>query len=526
MIKTINKYIVLGSLLVLLPNIFWAQAYNCTKYNDAYRKTSHNSYEPNGANDNSNSLAEVLNHTTSIEIDIYDDAFFDFTPITFLYTPNPGDWYVRHFNNFAMNNHPALLPHINDNVCGNGNENFGICLNDINTWSNNNPGHEVITLFIDKKQDWNVRTQGGEPIDLDATLTNIFGNKLYTIADFTGNVTTPRQAAAEDLWPTLKDVKGKIICVLTGSNDVLEDYVEDRFNNAVAFVAPTADDHNDIIINGQPGTPDGFDATSKQWVVFFNFDEEHNKSPRYTEDVDALNFVSRTYELRDNIVLGINPYAIELTDNDDFQAGINREVNFIAMHNFKETNFHGGIMQGPYINNANVTLPSNKFTTRYVHSSFGISQVASLTLKAPANNETLTIPSGSAFEMTAGISVCLKPGFYAHGGSNLDVFISSCGPLSKVSFAEANSDVQESFFASEAGAELEVFPNPSNGKFQLRRLPKNAVAEVISLDGKSLQTHRPTSESMELDLSHLTNGIYLLKVVSGNELTTRKLVKK
>lgn len=61
--------------------------------------------------------------------------------------------------------------------------------------------------------------------------------------------------------------------------------------------------------------------------------------------------------------------------------------------------------------------------------------------------------------------------------------------------------------------DFSVYPNPSNGQFQLSfgaQLPLQY--EVLTLSGKVLELGTPTSASVQLDLQQVPAGVYLLKV--------------
>jgi hypothetical protein len=75
----------------------------------------------------------------------------------------------------------------------------------------------------------------------------------------------------------------------------------------------------------------------------------------------------------------------------------------------------------------------------------------------------------------------------------------------------------------------ELFPNPSNGKisFNYQLEVPNAEVQVFDLNGKLLKTHIISDREglVKLDLTHLSSGMYLVKLVSGAKLiSTEKLI--
>jgi hypothetical protein len=74
---------------------------------------------------------------------------------------------------------------------------------------------------------------------------------------------------------------------------------------------------------------------------------------------------------------------------------------------------------------------------------------------------------------------------------------------------------------------IKVFPNPSNGHFEASLPGKNhaATIKVFDLGGRAVfqQTVLPGASSVSLDLSHFHAGIYLLQIVSDNQLHHQKI---
>lgn len=160
-------------------------------YQEVFQPTCHNCYEIEVARAmGANTFKEVLNSVKNVEVDFWDtrDAVSGGVP---------REWYVRHSAG-------TLFQSGNDNNCtgnGNGTNNLGACLNDVKQWSDSHPGHDPITLFLDKKQGWSSVSSGRRPSDLDNLVESILGNKLYKPAALQGSYPTLRQAAKARTWP-------------------------------------------------------------------------------------------------------------------------------------------------------------------------------------------------------------------------------------------------------------------------------------------------------------------------------------
>lgn len=144
----------------------------------------------------------------------------------------PGEWYVYHvdFPGFDGTSCPTL----------------GACLGQIDAWHLANPGHEVLTVFLDVKDA--PRAPGHDPAALDARVEGALApGALFRPADLLARcpgATSLRQAVGGACgWPSLGELQGKIAVVITGgdvcsgSSAVLA-YVGGDAGGRAAFVAP------------------------------------------------------------------------------------------------------------------------------------------------------------------------------------------------------------------------------------------------------------------------------------------------
>lgn len=74
-----------------------------------------------------------------------------------------------------------------------------------------------------------------------------------------------------------------------------------------------------------------------------------------------------------------------------------------------------------------------------------------------------------------------------------------------------------------------IYPNPTNGKATIRFdgvLSKEASLEIYSLTGKLIKTYQNAQNNMEIDLSDLSNAVYIVRVKDGNGSKTIRLTKQ
>jgi hypothetical protein len=103
------------------------------------------------------------------------------------------------------------------------------CLTTIKGWSDQHPGHVPITVWFEIKD-----STGGMPIDdlllVDDTILDVFPPDRVLTPDFVrGNHDTLRAAIETDGWPTLGEIRGKIVfAILNGDHDAVPAYTFDN----------------------------------------------------------------------------------------------------------------------------------------------------------------------------------------------------------------------------------------------------------------------------------------------------------
>jgi hypothetical protein len=114
------------------------------------------------------------------------------------------------------------------------------------------PGHEVFTLFLDAKDRFHVTPSASQSAEkLDALLGRVLGaDSLFRPQDLVAwaaaiarergerDVASLRDAVGRFGWPTLRELRGKFVVVLTGPSDALDSYAdESRATKRGAFLS-------------------------------------------------------------------------------------------------------------------------------------------------------------------------------------------------------------------------------------------------------------------------------------------------
>lgn len=257
---------------------------------EVYQIMSHNTYSPGHTNE----FINALEHVNAIEIDIWH---------THNYLPIGGhkqDWYVRH----------ATVG--NDNTCKAAEENSKTlreCLSNLRAWHDSKIeqgiGHNLITVFIDVKQQWSSITSERTPKDLDTLIKSIIGEENIYKPSFLGVHESLRQAAKENKWPKLHDLRNHFLFILTGQsytkilfgekNKELDEYIEGTDPGRVFFVCPNLASPSEI-----EGTVSGFQVEANENVICYNIKKTNfdlSSAKQVGELIRQNNFLSHIWGL-------------------------------------------------------------------------------------------------------------------------------------------------------------------------------------------------------------------------------------
>lgn len=243
------------------PNSVYAHLHS-RKFEDLYFMQSHNTY------DHGVSISNWLDQGfRSFELDVQSDR------------DGGTGW-----NNDANGPFVAHWPHeVGDKICSaQDNDRLGNCLNDMARWLGQNPNEGPLLVFIDMKMYWDSNAIR----KLDVKINQLIGNLLYRPRDlyeyavgqpFPGSQTL-RSAVSSRGWPTMGNLKGKIIIAYTGGTDVnvnqgmsgALEYHLDRDQLPYGFFCPDVEDDDEEL---EPNSKvDGMGNFASQFVVCSNLE--------------------------------------------------------------------------------------------------------------------------------------------------------------------------------------------------------------------------------------------------------------
>jgi subtilisin family serine protease len=149
-----------------------------------------------------------------------------------------------------------------------------------------------------------------------------------------------------------------------------------------------------------------------------------------------------------------------------------------------------------------------------------------------------TIFSGGNANYNAGSSVILKPGFHARSEANFRAFIQNCEvsggtdsfASKKIIKISENSESENEELKSiiiDRSSFLNIYPNPSNGLFNIQSSSKIISYTVKNSFGKQIMFEKSNNQKVNIDISRFPVGLYFLSLqIENGELITKKILKK
>lgn len=158
-------------------------------------------------------------------------------------------------------------------------------LGELREWAERTPGHDVVTLYLDLKK---VQPGGAFAGGLEEYLSAYLIRPLYQPADLMGDQASVRDGALVHGWPTLGELRGKFIIVLSGDDEAKQLYAADDPRNRLCFSDKSCE-------------PDEVPQSSTR--VFFNYhlyqDDKSKWCPVFQGQVANPASVVRGYVIND-----------------------------------------------------------------------------------------------------------------------------------------------------------------------------------------------------------------------------------
>lgn len=479
-------------------------AINCAKFYDAYRLACHNCFQKDIVSPFDGGFYQALYYTRVVEADIHNGA--------------SGTWYVAHTGSSDNNN------------CGHntsGNNGLSYCLADLQAWHTANPGHDPIVMHIDLKDDFN---SSHTPLMLDNLLMSMFSLfPIYKPKDLLGTYTDMRLAAQDNNWPSMGDLQGKFIFVLTGGPKV-NGYISDRGLDAIAFAAGNVNHYNDAIT-----LPDIWSGYENR-IVFsnINLDDMSNHGGNVAHQNRFINRVWDATTFGQPAVLSNGDYSNAITEN----------INHIAVKDIDGSYNPSGNPVNGILPSAGITNPV--LSQDHIYSSYAnVTQTAVQTLSAI----NLIVEPGAHYRMMAGTSINMIGEVAFKANSDVGAKIDNCSSASYLRHAGQEELSQEQIERimnelskdlythvpndKEKIVRLAVYPNPANDIINISYNNFSIIDAVFTLHdltGRIIKTktYSPQYEGVQgfsVDIKELHDGIYLYTLQVGGQDFNGKITK-
>jgi len=181
-----------------------------------------------------------------------------------------------------------------------------------------------------------------------------------------------------------------------------------------------------------------------------------------------------------------------------------------------------------------IVVPVNQTVTGVVPSPLDLCFDATDTLTVAGGGNTFTVQSGGSVTMIAGMSILYLPGTTVNPGGYMHGYITTtndfCGSLPETMVSVVTKDEPMYPLLTTNESRFMVYPNPTTGSFilaQKDRQPMEKIrVELFRLNGQKVLEKELFGEVMhEFSLLDHPAGIYILKVISGDEPETFKVIR-
>jgi len=140
----------------------------------------------------------------------------------------------------------------------------------------------------------------------------------------------------------------------------------------------------------------------------------------------------------------------------------------------------------------------------------------------PGTNWVVGTGATSEYTLVRKATVQAGTTSWATGATQWDVF-----PQNTFSqFGNHAMNICTNSIEDETGWEMTIYPNPTSGILNITSEVNNYSLQIIDLTGKAVVNKTNLSESIQIDLTDLHNGIYLIKVNNGTHQVTKRVILK
>jgi hypothetical protein len=160
---------------------------------------------------------------------------------------------------------------------------------------------------------------------------------------------------------------------------------------------------------------------------------------------------------------------------------------------------------------------------------------AANTITTAGGGTTFIVQNGAFVYLVAGNSIQMLPGTHFQSGSYVHAYIDQSGEFCsnpKAIIAEEEPEPETlPFELTESESFFRIYPNPNTGQFTLELKEVKDFSfisvEIFSLVGESvMKVELPEMKQYLFDLSAQPRGVYIIRIISGDEIGIERVIRQ
>ena len=423
-----------------------------------------------------------------------------------------------------------------------------ITFNSINiSWSasSDNIGVTGYNVYID-----DVLTSQTSSSITNTTISNLSTNTDYNFTIVAKDLINNRSDSAAINGKTLEDTEAPSIPTnLSISNEtdssVKVSWTPSTDNNVVNGYEVYVDNDLKETTTNSFYTVNGLNTTTTYTIEIVAYDIDNNKSAK-SNSINATTTAGTSNGITE---LFISEYAEPSIANNKAIEIVNLTASTINLSEYSiQKQYNGGSWIDDYpLGNANI-VPGDVFVIVHVDTNNSL-LLAEADKFGPPNIDTSPYRFGSPLNFNGNDPIGLfKNGelidiIGEEGNSsnhiqnktyrrkatvsepNTRFDSSEWGILSANTFDDFGSHTSTLSTKSNAFESFKMFPNPTNGNNIYFSVTEDATIHIYNVLGKLIQSSEVTKSKNSINISEFAKGIYLVKINSGKQFITKKLIK-
>jgi len=423
-----------------------------------------------------------------------------------------------------------------------------ITFNSINiSWSasSDNIGVTGYNVYID-----DVLTSQTSSSITNTTISNLSTNTDYNFTIVAKDLINNRSDSAAINGKTLEDIEAPSIPTnLSISNEtdssVKVSWTPSTDNNVVNGYEVYVDNDLKETTTNSFYTVNGLNTTTTYTIEIVAYDIDNNKSAK-SNSINATTTAGTSNGITE---LFISEYAEPSIANNKAIEIVNLTASTINLSEYSiQKQYNGGSWIDDYpLGNANI-VPGDVFVIVHVDTNNSL-LLAEADKFGPPNIDTSPYRFGSPLNFNGNDPIGLfKNGelidiIGEEGNSsnhiqnktyrrkatvsepNTRFDSSEWGILSANTFDDFGSHTSTLSTKSNAFQSFKMFPNPTNGNNIYFSVIEDATIHIYNVLGKLIQSSEVTKSKNSINISEFAKGIYLVKINSGKQFITKKLIK-